>query len=146
MALEIEHKYLVRDDSFKPISLSSVRIVQGYLSRDPERTVRIRLKGDSGFVTVKGITQGATRLEFEYEIPSEDAMQLLSLCIPPVIDKTRWIVPYDGKKWEVDEFHGHREGLVTAEIELSSESEPYSIPPFIGENVTGNPAYYNSSL
>lgn len=146
MALEIERKYLVKNDTYKEMSTTSTRILQGYLSRDPERTVRVRVKGEMGFITVKGITRGATRLEFEYEIPIADAEAMLKLCIPPVIDKIRYIVPFRGYTWEVDEFAGHRAGLVTAEIELSSESEAYSVPSFIGQEVTGNPAYYNSSL
>lgn len=146
MALEIEHKYLVKNDKYKEMSTNKQRIMQGYLSRDPERTVRIRIKGDKGYFTVKGITHGASRVEFEYEIPADDAENMLRLCIPPIIEKTRYIVPFEGKKWEVDEYSGHRIGLVTAEIELSSESETYRTPPFIGKNVTGDPAYYNSSL
>ena len=146
MALEIEHKYLVKNDSFKRLADSSVSILQGYLSRDPERTVRVRVKGERGYLTVKGRNAGATRLEFEYEIGREEAERLLALCVPPILEKTRYIVPYDGHVWEVDEFHGDREGLVTAEIELCREDEEYRIPGFIGDDVTDNPAYYNSNL
>lgn len=146
MAFEIEYKYLVKNDNYKGLASSRTRILQGYLNREPERTVRVRIKGERGFLTVKGKNSGASRLEFEYEIPKADAMEMLSLCVPPLLDKTRYEVPYEGHIWEIDEFHGSREGLVTAEIELKSEDEPYSIPDFIGTNVTGNPNYYNSNL
>lgn len=146
MAIEIEYKYLVKNDNYKAMATSKVRIRQGYLNREPERTVRVRVKGEKGFLTVKGKNSGASRLEFEYEIPKADAEEMLTLCMPPILDKTRYIVPFDGHVWEVDEFHGIREGLVTAEIELHTEEESYSIPNFIGKNVTGNPQYYNSNL
>ncbi|MCM1490559.1 MAG: CYTH domain-containing protein [Muribaculum sp.] len=146
MAVEIEYKYLVKNDNYKVMASGSVRIRQGYLNREPERTVRIRIKGKKGYITVKGKNSGAKRLEFEYEIPEADAVSILSLCTPPILDKTRYLVPFEGHIWEVDEFHGERQGLVTAEIELQSESEPYSLPGFIGENVTDNPRYYNSNL
>lgn len=146
MALEIEHKYLVKNDTYKEMSTKSERIVQGYLSRDPERTVRVRIKGEKAYMTVKGLTVGATRAEYEYEIPVRDAEGMLALCLPTIIEKVRYVVMYDEKKWEVDEFFGCRAGLVTAEIELQSETEPYTCPPFIGRDVTGDPAYYNSSL
>lgn len=146
MALEIEHKYLVRNDGYKALASSALAISQGYLCRQPERTVRIRLKGEKGFITVKGISHGATRMEFEYEIKREDAESMLSMCEPPVIEKTRYLVPYEGYVWEVDEFHGSLNGLVTAEIELPSEDTSYDLPEFVGENVTGDPAYFNSNL
>ena len=146
MALEIEHKYLVKNDSFRKLASSSCRISQGYLCREPERTVRVRIKAEKGFITVKGKNDGATRLEFEYEISVDDALKMLGMCVPPVLEKTRYFVPFEGHIWEVDEFHGALEGLVTAEIELSAEDESYAKPPFLGEDVTGNPAYYNSNL
>lgn len=146
MAVEIEYKYLVKNDNYKAMATSKVRIRQGYLNREPERTVRVRTKGERGFLTVKGKNSGASRLEFEYEIPKADAEEILTLCMPPILDKTRYLVPFEGHVWEVDEFHGNREGLVTAEIELHSEDESYSTPDFIGENVTGDPKYYNSNL
>ncbi|MBO5445057.1 MAG: CYTH domain-containing protein [Muribaculaceae bacterium] len=146
MGLEIEYKYLVKNTNFKAMAESSLRIRQGYLSRNPERVVRVRTKGDRGYLTVKGKNHGASRLEFEYEIPFEDAEKMLSLCEGQLLDKIRYLVPYEGHVWEVDEFLGNRLGLVTAEIELESEDTPFSIPDFIGENVTGNPAYYNSNL
>lgn len=146
MGMEIEHKYLVKNDSYKSQSSAKSHILQGYLCREPERTVRVRVRDDKGFLTVKGKNSGASRLEFEYEIPLRDAVGLLELCIPPVLDKTRYIVPYCDHIWEVDEFHGDREGLVTAEIELKSESESYTLPDFVGADVTGDPRYYNSNL
>lgn len=144
--LEIEHKYLVINDSYKNIAKSHREIHQGYLNRKPERTVRVRTVGQSGYLTVKGKNSGDTRLEFEYEIPLEDALKMLGLCEPGIIVKTRYIVDFGGMTWEVDEYHGDREGLVVAEIELPYTGYKYELPPFVGENVTGNPLYYNSNL
>ncbi len=146
MGIEIERKYLVKDSSFKGMAVSKHNMIQGYLSRDPERTVRIRLKDNTAFITVKGITKGESRLEFEYEIPYEDALELIKLCESPVIDKTRYNVPYGNFIWEVDEFHGQLEGLTLAEIELPSTDTEFLIPSFIGKDVTGDPTYYNSNL
>ncbi|MDE6552421.1 MAG: CYTH domain-containing protein [Muribaculaceae bacterium] len=146
MAFEIEHKYLVTNDAFRQLATSEYRISQGYLSRNPDRTVRVRVKGDRGYLTVKGKNDGAVRREFEYEIPLKEAEELLGMCESPVIEKIRFLVPFEGKIWEVDEFFGSKTGLVTAEIELVSADEQYDLPPFVGENVTGNPAYYNSNL
>ncbi len=146
MAFEIEHKYLVKNDSFRELTMASYHISQGYICRQPERTVRVRIRGERGFLTVKGKNTGAVRKEYEYEVPYDDAVSMLAMCEPPVLEKTRHIVEFEGKIWEVDEFSGARKGLVTAEIELSSEDEAYALPPFVGENVTGNPAYYNSNL
>lgn len=146
MAIEIEHKYLVKNDNYKEISTASFHIMQGYLSREPERTVRVRIKDDKGFLTIKGKNKGASRAEFEYEIPLEDALSMLDMCLPPILEKVRYIVPFDGHIWEVDEFFGDRSGLVTAEIELKSDDEDYGHPDFIGENVTGDSRYYNSNL
>lgn len=146
MGKEIEHKYLVVDDSYKGIACRSFEIVQGYLCREPERTVRIRTKGEKGYITVKGIATGCAREEFEYEVSLQDAREMLRLCVPPLLEKTRWIVAFGGFEWEVDEFHGPLSGLVTAEIELPSSDTPYTKPPFVGEDVTGDPRYYNSNL
>lgn len=146
MSVEIEHKYLVKNDNYRQLAESHEEIRQGYLCREPDRTVRVRIRGDRGFITVKGRNSGVSRLEFEYQVPLADALAMLSLCLPPVLVKTRWLVPFESHVWEVDEFHGDREGLVTAEIELSSEDEPYALPGFVGEDVTGNPAFYNSNL
>lgn len=146
MAIEIEYKFLVKKDSYKDMASSFCRIKQGYLCREPERTVRVRVKGDRGYLTVKGKNNGASRLEFEYEISRDDAEKMLSMCLPPVLEKTRYFVNYNGHLWEVDEFAGNLSGLVTAEVELQSEDESFDKPDFVGEDVTGNPAYYNSNL
>lgn len=146
MALEIEHKYLVADPSYRDMATSSVRIAQGYLCRQPERTVRVRIKGNKGYLTVKGVTRDDTREEYEYEIPVADARRLLSLCEGRILDKTRYIVPFEGMVWEVDEFHGDLAPLVTAEIELEKSTRDYPLPPFVGEDVTGNHKYFNSNL
>lgn len=146
MGIEIEHKYLVVNDKYRNMASSSHRIMQGYLSREPQRTVRIRVKDKQGFITIKGKNVGDTRAEFEYPIPIDDAMQLLNMCLPTVIEKTRYLVPFEGHTWEVDEFHGARRGLVVAEIEIGNSNQQYTLPPFVGQNVTGNPDYYNSNL
>jgi len=147
MAQEIERKFLVTG----PIQASATkatRITQGYLSSVPERTVRVRIKGDKGFVTVKGIgnASGASRFEWETEIPVADAEAMLGICEPGVIDKIRYQVPVGGHTYEVDEFHGENEGLTVAEVELSSEDEAFEKPSWLGEEVTGDVKYYNSML
>lgn len=146
MAFEIEHKYLVEGESYKEMASGSVEIRQGYLNRDPHRTVRIRTAGRKGFITVKGKNDGDTRLEFEYEIPFDDALEMLGLCEPGIIEKRRWFVDYGGFRWEVDEYLGARKGLTVAEVELPSSGVGYPLPPFAGTNVTGDPRYYNSNL
>ena len=146
MAIEIEHKYLVDDSSYCLMAAERHEIIQGYLSREHGHTVRVRLWDDKGFITVKGASRGARRLEFEYEIPVEDARQLLELCMPPILVKTRYIVFHDGNRWEVDEFHGDLQGLVTAELEIPAEDYRYTLPPFVGKDVTGDPRYHNSRL
>lgn len=147
MALEIEHKYLVHNLDFKRFVTSSNTIIQGYLSKDKQRTVRVRIYNDDAFITVKGQNQGATRLEFEYSIPVSDAKVMLdSLCHKPVINKTRHIVFHEGNKWEIDEFHGALQGLILAEIEIPTADYAYNVPSFIGKNITGDAKYYNSNL
>ncbi len=148
MAQEIERKFLVKDDSFKKQAFKSTRIVQGYLSSVPERTVRVRIKGDKGYLTVKGIgnESGASRFEWEIEIPKQDAENLLKICEPGVIDKTRYLVKAGQHTFEVDEFYGDNEGLVIAEVELESEDQAFEKPDWLGEEVTGDPRYYNSML
>ena len=146
MGMEIEHKYLVKGDSYRWEAYQKCEIQQGFLSRDPERTVRVRVRDDKGFITVKGRGEGATHPEFEYEIPREDAQRMLELCEPPVIEKTRYLVMHDGDRWEVDEFHGGLQGLVIAELEVPYEDYRFSLPPFVGLEVTGDPRYYNSQL
>ena len=122
--------------------------MQGYLSDDPERTVRIRIRDDEAFITIKGpsSSDGLSRLEWEQPIPLDQARQLLTLCLPGTIDKHRHIVPYEGHRWEVDEFHGHLEGLTLAELEVPSADTEFAVPPFLGPEVTGDPRYYNSQL
>lgn len=143
---EIERKFLVAGDFRGEVSGAS-RIIQGFLSSAPGRTVRVRLRDDKGYLTVKGPAQGLTRFEWEKEIPAAEAEQLLQLCEPGAIDKTRHLVPAaDGHVWEVDEFHGDNAGLVVAEIELGSEDEPFDRPAWLGAEVTGDRRYYNSSL
>ena len=146
MAKEIERTFLVDDDSFKEMAILTVHILQGYLNRDPERTVRIRILNDSAFITVKGKTEGCERDEFEYEIPLEDGLQMLKLCYGKILDKTRYIVPFEGFTWEVDEYHGALEGLVVTEVELKHVNDKITLPPFAGHEVTGDPKYYNSQL
>ena len=148
MAQEIEKKFLVTGD-FKSLATKETRITQGYLSSVPERTVRARLKGKKGFLTIKGIgnSTGASRYEWEREIPVNEAKELLDICEKGVIDKTRFIIPEkSGLKFEVDEFYGDNEGLTVAEIELPSEDHPFEKPAWLGDEVTGDPRYYNSML
>lgn len=146
-AMETEHKYLVEGD-FRPFVSETLHIIQGYLSDDPCRTVRVRVVGDRAFLTVKGASSesGLSRYEWEKEIPREDGLELLRLCLPGIIDKHRHIVCYCGWRWEVDEFHGSLEGLVLAELEVDSEDTVFDIPPFVGKEVTGEAGYYNSQL
>lgn len=147
MAHEIERTFLVINDSFHELASKKIHIIQGYLNRDPERTVRIRVTDESAFLTVKGKNRGCARLEFEYEIPLSDAKKLLELCEGRILDKTRYIIPYKGFTWEVDEYHNQDlRGLLVTEIELDHENQTFELPPFAGEEVTGNPAYYNSQL
>ena len=146
MAYEIEHKYLVIDDSFRAMAIGKVKICQGYLNRNPDRTVRVRTMGENGFLTVKSRNHGAKRLEFEYEIPGSDAEEILKLAEPGIVKKTRYFVPFGGLVWEVDEFHGSQEGVIVAEVEIPDDGHIYEKPPFIGEDITGNPAYYNSNM
>lgn len=146
MAKEIERTFLVDDDSFREMAVFTFHILQGYLNRDPERTVRIRIRNDSAFLTVKGKTVGFERDEFEYEIPLEDGLQMLKMCSGKILDKTRYIVPFEGYNWEVDEYHGELEGLIVTEVELPSVEAEVKLPPFVGKEVTGDPKYYNSQL
>lgn len=144
MATEIERKFLVVGTEWR--NLPGVHIWQGYLNRDKNRTVRVRVAGEQAYLTVKGATHGATRVEFEYEIPVSDATQLKSLCDGPIVEKVRRNVPYSGFTWEVDEFLGDNMGLVVAEIELHSENEEYAKPSWVGREVTDDPRYFNSNL
>ena len=148
MALEIERKFLVKDDSYKAMAYSSSRIAQGYICSGRGRTVRVRIRDDKGYLTIKGPAdiKGLGRYEWEKEIPLKEANELMRLCEPAIIDKMRYLVRSGKHVFEVDEFYGENEGLVVAEVELASEDEPYKKLPFIGEEVTGNVKYYNSFL
>ena len=147
MAQEIEKKFLVKGD-FMPFVTKSTRITQGYLSSVPERTVRVRVKGDKGFITIKGIgnDSGANRYEWEKEIPLAEVQELFKLCESGVIDKIRYFVPAGKYTFEVDEFYGENEGLTVAEIELDEENAAFEKPDWLGEEVTGDMKYYNSML
>lgn len=147
MAQEIERKFLVKGE-FKKDAFKQTRITQGYLSSVPERTVRVRTKGTQGFITIKGIgsASGASRYEWEKEIPVSEVEALLQICEPGVIDKTRYQVKSGIHTFEVDEFYGENQGLVVAEVELSAEDEAFVKPNWLGEEVTGNAKYYNSML
>ena len=146
MAYEIEHKYLVINDKFREMAKGKVTIRQGYLNRNPDRTVRVRTMGEKGFITIKSRNHGAKRVEFEYEIPFNDALQILKLAEPGIIEKTRWIVPFKGLIWEVDEFHGSQKGVIIAEVEIPDDGHCYEKPPFIGEDISGKPEFYNSNM
>jgi adenylate cyclase len=146
MAKEIERKFLVKGDSWRGQGKGK-HYRQGYLSTVKERTVRIRIAGDKGFITVKGVNVGASRSEYEYEIPLADAKEVLDrLCERPLIEKTRYRIPFDGLTWEVDEFEGENRGLITAEVELGDEKQKVSLPDWIDAEVTGDPRYFNSNL
>ncbi len=148
MSIEIERKFLVTSEDFKSEAYKSTRIRQGYLASVPGRTVRVRTKGEKGFLTVKGESNesGTTRFEWEKEIPVEEANDLLKICEPGLIDKTRFEVKSGNHNIEVDEFYGENLGLVVAEIELSNENEIVIKPPWLGKEVTGDAKYYNSAL
>jgi CYTH domain-containing protein len=145
--IEIERKFLV-SGNYKAEAYASQRIVQGYIVNEKERNVRIRIKGDKGYITIKGETgrNGISRFEWEREISKEDAEDLLKLCNSTVIDKVRHLVKVGGHTFEVDEFEGENRGLVVAELELQSENEPYERPSWLGEEVTGDNRYYNAQL
>lgn len=147
MPQEIEHKFLVKSD-FKPFAYTKTYIVQGYLNSASERTVRIRLEDENGYITIKGKNSenGLTRYEWEKEISAEEAKELLGLCEPGVIEKVRYRIKAGKHIYEVDEFEGENKGLVMAEIELSSEDETFEKPDWLGKEVTGDKRYYNSSL
>lgn len=147
MAQEIERKFLVEGDFASEVA-SSARIVQGYICSEPGKSVRIRIRGDKGYITIKGpsFNGGLSRFEWEKEIPLEEAEMLLVLCGPLKIEKERNLVPFAGHIWEVDVFHGANEGLVVAEIELGSEDEKFELPSWVGREVTGDRRFYNTSL
>ena len=145
MALEIERKFLVKDNNWRNGQWTMYR--QGYLNTDENRNVRVRVIDDRGYLTVKGISQGATRVEYEYEIPKAEADAMLdNLCEKPLITKKRYKIEFKGFVWEVDEFLGQNQGLIIAELELESENQVFIKPEWIGEEVTGDPKYFNSNL
>ncbi|MBR6508501.1 MAG: CYTH domain-containing protein [Paludibacteraceae bacterium] len=161
---EIERKFLVKDDSYKALSIRHYEIRQGYLSKEHGRTIRVRIRDNEAFITIKGpsLNGGLSRFEWEKAINVEDAKALLQLALPSEIQKTRWIIPAESIQksgasehsdkinnqlfWEVDEFHGRLNGMIIAEIELDNEEQRFVKPDFIGAEVTGNPKYYNSNL
>lgn len=146
MAKEIERKFLVKNADFKNWAFKSIEIQQGYVSTEPERTVRVRLKDDKAFLTLKSKNIGIERDEWEYQIPVSDAKEILERMCTKRILKTRYLVDYEGLTWEIDEFHGKLDGLVVAEVELQSPDIQISLPQFIGREVSDNPSYYNSAL
>lgn len=144
MATEIERKFLVSGDGWQ--AHAATYYCQGYLNRDKRCTVRVRIAGNHGYLTVKGLTTGASRAEFEYDIPLEDAKAMLALCDGPIVEKHRRVIAYAGHNWEVDEFLGDNSGLVVAEIELESEEQEFARPAWVGTEVTHDSRYYNSNL
>lgn len=146
--IEIERKFLVTSKAYKAEAQKTTRIIQGFLNTDPERTVRVRLKGQQGFITVKGKSSedGLSRFEWEKEISETDAKALLKLCVEGVIDKVRYEIPYGNHTFEVDEFFGDNEGLIVAEVELNHTTEVFKKPQWLGEDVTGQVKYYNAQL
>lgn len=146
MGLEIERKFLVISDSFRLQAVSQTEIAQAYLSDNPDCTVRVRLYGETGFITVKSRNIGAVRHEWEYPVPVDEAVEMVRIAKSGCLTKTRYIVPFAGHTWEIDVFHGALDGLVVAEIELGSADEPFERPDFIGREVTDDARYYNSAL
>lgn len=148
MSKEIERKFLVRSSEYRDLAIRKKEMMQGYLSLDPDATVRVRIVDEEAFITVKSRNKGAVRNEWEYSIPVDEGTEMLKTCCKSrLIEKTRYIVEAgDGLKWEIDEFHGSLDGLVIAEIELPEEDYPVILPEFVGKEVTGDPRYYNSSL
>lgn len=147
MSIEIERKFLVNGD-YKSVAISHTRIIQGYICSQRGRTVRVRIRDRQGYLTIKGpsMSGGLSRYEFEKGITLDEALSLLRICEPGIIDKVRWLVPMGKHTFEVDEFFGENEGLVMAEVELSDENEAYERPPFLGREVTGDRRFYNSCL
>jgi len=146
MSVEIERKFLLKGDGWRALG-TGIPYRQGYLSTVPGRSVRVRLVRDKGYLTIKGIAVGATRAEYEYEIPAEDASEMLTnLCERPLIEKARYRVEHHGLTWEIDEFDGDNAGLIVAEVELEEEDQAIRLPDWVGKEVTGDPRYYNASL
>lgn len=146
MGKEIERKFLISNDDWRQLGTGN-DYCQGYLNSEKGRTVRVRTINDRGILTIKGPTVGATRLEYEYDIPLDEATEMLrQLCHQPLIEKTRYKIPYAGLIWEIDEFKGENEGLLFAEVELESEDQEFVKPPWIGKEVTDDSRYYNANL
>ena len=147
MAVEIERKFLVVEDSWREAASAEMQFRQGYLSTDPSNSVRVRVHGDNAWLNIKSTTVGVTRSEFEYEIPAADAHAILEeLCVKPLIEKTRFVVEHDGRVWEIDVFEGDNAGLVVAEIELESAGDEFALPAWVGEDVSDDTRYYNQRL
>ena len=144
MGKEIERKFLVKEGAWR--NVKGTRYLQGYLNSAKERNVRVRTMEDKAYLTIKGIAIGASRMEFEYEIPLQDADELLEICEKPLIEKTRYKVQEGGFVWEVDEFFRENQGLIVAEVELESEDQEFPKPDWVREEVTGDPRYFNSNL
>ena len=146
MGIEIERKFLVKDESWRAFARGK-KYCQGYLSSNKERTVRIRTTGNRGYLTIKGIANGAVRVEYEYEIPVDEAWAMLDdLCEKPLIEKSRYKIEHRGLLWEVDEFYGENQGLIIAEVELDFKDQKFEKPEWIGAEVTGDSKYFNSNL
>ena len=146
MGIEIERKFLVKDESWRAFARGK-KYCQGYLSSNKERTVRIRTTGNRGYLTIKGIANGAVRVEYEYEIPVDEAWAMLdALCEKPLIEKSRYKIEHRGLLWEVDEFYGENQGLIIAEVELDFKDQKFEKPEWIGDEVTGDSKYFNSNL
>ena len=146
--IEIERKFLVKAYDYRKEAHQKTKIIQGYLTKDPKRTVRVRIREDQGFLTIKGMSSedGLSRFEWEKEIPLNEAQELITLCLPTVIEKTRYEVTYKGVLFEVDEFEGTHSGLVVVEVELNSTEDIFEIPKWVDKEVTGDKKYYNSYL
>lgn len=146
--IEIERKFLVKVSDYKKEANRKTKIIQGYLTKDPKRTVRVRIRDNQGFLTIKGISSkdGLSRFEWEKEIPINEAKELITLCLPTIIEKTRYEVTYKGVLFEVDEFEGTHSGLVLVEVELNSTEDVFEKPDWVGKEVTGDEKYYNSYL
>lgn len=146
MAIEIERKFLLLNSDWRKAVYDQKKIFQGYLSSNPERTVRVRVSDQKGIITIKGKSQGNSRAEYEYNIPLTDADELIKLCENPIISKTRYLVKIEEKVWEIDEFSGENQGLIVAEVELQSETERITFPSWIGKEVSSEKRFFNASL
>jgi CYTH domain-containing protein len=146
MGIETERKFLVEGSAWRSADAEGVVLRQGYLVCDEKKAVRVRVAGSQAYLTIKGATTGITRSEFEYEIPVSDAEEMMGLCDDAIVEKTRYFVEHGGMAWVLDVFGGSDKGLVMAEIELESEDQPFELPPWAGEEVSGDPRYYNAYL